>query len=98
MTQENIRNLDELLENTTVLLETIASEIVHSTNKIYASYPPGEIGYTLFVLQTYAFDGQRHQSRTASSYTNKYEVTRLSNLAISTISSACFNPFLSGMG
>ena len=48
MTQENIRNLDELLENPTVLLETIASEVVHSTNRIYASFPPGELGYTLF--------------------------------------------------
>ena len=48
MTQENIRTLDEILENTTILLETIASEIVHSTSKIYACYPPGEISSSLF--------------------------------------------------
>ncbi|MCE7742097.1 MAG: tetratricopeptide repeat protein [Candidatus Heimdallarchaeota archaeon] len=55
MTQENIRNIDELLENTTVLVETIASEIVHSTDKIYASYPPGEIGYNLFEFKNDKF-------------------------------------------
>ncbi len=48
MTQENIRPIDEMLKNTTLLLETIASEIVHSTSKIYASYPPGEITSSLF--------------------------------------------------
>lgn len=55
MTQENIRNIDELLENTTVLLETIASDIVHSTDKIYASYPPGETGYSLFEFKNDKF-------------------------------------------
>jgi tetratricopeptide (TPR) repeat protein len=48
MTQEQNRNLEELLENTTVLLETIASEIIHSTNKIYACYHPGDINSSLF--------------------------------------------------
>ncbi|TFG09277.1 tetratricopeptide repeat protein [Candidatus Heimdallarchaeota archaeon] len=55
MTQENIRNIDELLENMTVLLETIASEIVHSTDKIYASNPPGEFGYNLFEFKNEKF-------------------------------------------
>lgn len=51
MTQENIRPIDEMLKNTTLLLETIASEIVHSTSKIYASYPPGEITSSLFKFE-----------------------------------------------
>ena len=51
MTQENIRPIDEMLKNTTLLLETIASEIVHSTSKIYASYPPGEITSSLFIFE-----------------------------------------------
>ena len=55
MTQENIRNIDELLKNTTVLLETIASEVVHSTTKIYACYPPGETGYSLFEFKNDKF-------------------------------------------
>ncbi|MBY9000870.1 MAG: tetratricopeptide repeat protein [Candidatus Heimdallarchaeota archaeon] len=48
MNLEQNRNLEELLENTTVLVETIASEIVHSTNKIYACYHPGDINSSLF--------------------------------------------------
>ncbi len=48
MTQEQNRNLEKLLENTTVLLETIASEIIHSTTKIYACYHPGDINSSLF--------------------------------------------------
>ena len=55
MTQENIRTLDEILENTTILLETIASEIVHSTSKIYACYPPGEISSSLFKFDDETF-------------------------------------------
>ncbi len=47
--------MDELLENTTVLLETIASEIIHSTDKIYASYPPGEISFNLFEFKNDKF-------------------------------------------
>lgn len=48
MTQEQNRSLEEMLENTTVLLETIASEIIHSTTKIYACYFPGNINSSLF--------------------------------------------------
>ena len=48
MTQEQNRNLEELLENTTFLLEAIASEILHSTTKIYACYQPGNINSSLF--------------------------------------------------
>ncbi|MCG3216247.1 MAG: tetratricopeptide repeat protein [Candidatus Heimdallarchaeota archaeon] len=47
MTQENKR-IDKLLENVTLLLETLVSEAIHSTNKIYACYPPGEMGSSLF--------------------------------------------------
>ena len=55
MAQENIRTIDEILKNTTILVETIASEIIHSTSKIYASYPPGEISSSLFNFEDDSF-------------------------------------------
>ncbi|NPD89478.1 MAG: tetratricopeptide repeat protein [Asgard group archaeon] len=48
MTQENKRTIDQVLENTTVLLETIVSDVIHSTEKIYGSHLPGEMGPSLF--------------------------------------------------
>jgi len=48
MTQENKRQIDELMENTPLLLDTIASEIIRSTEKIYGCYIPGEITPSLF--------------------------------------------------
>ena len=48
MTQENKRQIKDLLENVTVLLETLVADVIHSTNKIYACYPPGEMGTSLF--------------------------------------------------
>ncbi|MHA1668814.1 MAG: tetratricopeptide repeat protein [Candidatus Heimdallarchaeaceae archaeon] len=48
MTLENKRNKKELLENSTVLLESIITEIVKSSSKIYACHPPGEIITPLF--------------------------------------------------
>ena len=48
MTQENKRQIDELMENTPLILDTIASEIIRSTEKIYGCYIPGEITPSLF--------------------------------------------------
>ncbi|MHA2357769.1 MAG: hypothetical protein ACXABK_03240, partial [Candidatus Heimdallarchaeaceae archaeon] len=55
MNQENKRTLDELMENTTVLLETIVSDVVHSAEKIYASFPPGDMSSSLFVFSNENF-------------------------------------------
>lgn len=55
MTQENKRQIDELMENTTLLLETIASEVIHSTEKIYSCYIPGEVTPSLFNFKDRSF-------------------------------------------
>ncbi len=55
MTQENKRQIKDLLEDVTVLLETLVADVIHSTNKIYACYPPGEMGSSLFVFKDESF-------------------------------------------
>ncbi len=77
MTQENIRNLDELLENTAILVETIASEIVHSTDKIYASFPPGETGFSLFEFKNDKFLREFTENFEAIKTTIEKEITNL---------------------
>ena len=55
MTQENKRQIKDLLEDVTVLLETLVADVIHSTDKIYACYPPGEMGLSLFEFKNETF-------------------------------------------
>ena len=55
MTQENKRQIKDLLEDVTILLETLVADVIHSTNKIYACYPPGEISSSLFDFKDDSF-------------------------------------------
>ncbi|MCG3227241.1 MAG: tetratricopeptide repeat protein [Candidatus Heimdallarchaeota archaeon] len=55
MTQENKRTIEQVLENTTVLLETIVSDAIHSTEKIFGSHLPGELGSSLFEFKNENF-------------------------------------------
>ena len=55
MTQENKRTIDQVLENSTVLLETIVSDVIYSTEKIFGSHLPGEMGPSLFEFKNENF-------------------------------------------
>ena len=49
MLHKETKQIDEIIGDTTLLVETISSEIIQATTKIYACYLPGEINSLLFI-------------------------------------------------